>query len=60
MMPFGAGLSTSISIAHSLAEEDKASWLAASYPLTQGAFVLIGGRFGDVFDHKNILLGRAV
>lgn len=27
--------------------------------MTQGAFVLIGGRFGDVFGHKNVLLGGA-
>jgi MFS family permease len=36
-----------------------AAWLAASYPLIQGAFVLIGGRFGDVFGHKNVLLAGA-
>jgi MFS family permease len=60
MMPFGAGLSTSLAIAKDLDDENKASWIAASYALTQGAFVLIGGRFGDVFGHKNILLGGAV
>ena len=58
-MPFGAGLGTSRAIAKELGSENDASWLAASYPLTQGAFVLIGGRFGDVFGHKNILLGGA-
>jgi MFS family permease len=30
------------------------------YRMTQGAFVLIGGRFGDVFGHKNILLGGGI
>ena len=40
MIPFGAGLSTSIAVAKDLGDEDKASWLAASYALTQGAFVL--------------------
>jgi len=59
-MPFGAGLSISHNIARSMGQGDKASWIAASYPMTQGAFVLIGGRFGDVFGHKNILLGGAV
>ena len=48
MIPFGAGLSTSIAVAKDLGDEDKASWLAASYALTQGAFVLISGRFGCV------------
>jgi MFS family permease len=28
--------------------------------MTQGAFVLIGGRFGDVFGHKSILLGGGI
>ena len=28
--------------------------------MTQGAFVLIGGRFGDVYGHKNVLLAGAV
>jgi MFS family permease len=27
--------------------------------MTQGAFVLAGGRVGDVFGHKNVLLGGA-
>jgi MFS family permease len=30
------------------------------YRMTQGAFVLIGGRFGDVFGHKNILLSGGI
>lgn len=33
-----------------------ARWLTASYPLTQGAFVLIGGRLGMVYGHKLMLL----
>jgi MFS family permease len=28
--------------------------------MTQGAFVLIGGRFGDVFGHKNVLMAGAI
>ena len=60
-MPFGAGLSTSLQISSEIgATGGRAAWLAASYPLTQGAFVLIGGRFGDVFGHKNVLLAGAV
>ncbi|KAI2622363.1 MFS general substrate transporter [Hypoxylon sp. NC1633] len=33
-----------------------ANWLGASYPLTQGTFVLVSGRFGAVYGHKNMLL----
>ncbi|KAH8811053.1 major facilitator superfamily [Xylogone sp. PMI_703] len=33
----------------------KANWVAASYPLTQGTFVLISGRLGAVYGHKTIL-----
>lgn len=60
-MPFGAGLSTSLRIGEEIgATGGRAAWLAASYPMTQGAFVLIGGRFGDVFGHKYVLLVGAV
>ncbi|RYO77347.1 hypothetical protein DL766_007943 [Monosporascus sp. MC13-8B] len=38
-----------------------ANWVAAAYPLTQGTFVLVSGRFGAVYGHKNmLLLGCAV
>ncbi|KAG9235205.1 major facilitator superfamily domain-containing protein [Amylocarpus encephaloides] len=61
MMPVGAGIVTSINIGNTLgAKEGEAAWLAAAYPMTQGAFVLIGGRFGDVFGYKKILLGGAL
>ncbi|OTB02683.1 hypothetical protein M426DRAFT_13287 [Hypoxylon sp. CI-4A] len=33
-----------------------ANWIGASYPLTQGTFVLISGRFGAVYGHKNMLM----
>ncbi|KAI1085622.1 MFS general substrate transporter [Whalleya microplaca] len=33
-----------------------ANWVAAAYPLTQGTFVLVSGRFGAVYGHKNMLL----
>ncbi|KAI1334156.1 MFS general substrate transporter [Xylariaceae sp. FL0016] len=32
------------------------NWVAASYPLTQGTFVLVSGRLGSVYGHKNMLL----
>jgi hypothetical protein len=34
----------------------EAGWIAASYPLTQGTFVLMGGRLGAVFGHKKMLM----
>ncbi|EOO02160.1 putative efflux pump antibiotic resistance protein [Phaeoacremonium minimum UCRPA7] len=34
----------------------QANWMAASYPLTQSAFVLISGRLGAVYGHQKILL----
>ncbi|KAK9311626.1 major facilitator superfamily [Lipomyces starkeyi] len=38
----------------------KANWTAASYPLTQGTFVLISGRLGTVYGHRNVLVAGAV
>jgi len=32
------------------------SWLIAGYSLTVGTFILIGGRLGDLFGHKKMLL----
>ncbi|KAI1393031.1 MFS general substrate transporter [Hypoxylon trugodes] len=32
------------------------NWIGASYPLTQGTFVLVSGRIGAVYGHKNMLL----
>jgi MFS family permease len=32
-----------------------AAWLAASYPLTSGTFVLIGGRLGEIFGHRFVM-----
>ncbi|PON23702.1 hypothetical protein TGAM01_v207349 [Trichoderma gamsii] len=56
-IPYGAGLIAAIDIPKAIgAPEDKAIWIAASYPLTQGAFVLIGGRIGAVHGHKNTML----
>ena len=36
------------------------AWIVASYPLTQGTFVLMGGRMGDIYGHKVILMGACV
>ncbi|SCV47136.1 related to aminotriazole resistance protein [Fusarium fujikuroi] len=39
----------------------KANWMAASYPLTQGAFVLVTGRLGAIYGHSQLtLLGCAI
>ncbi|KAL7933044.1 major facilitator superfamily domain-containing protein [Trichoderma chlorosporum] len=60
MIPFGAGILASKIIAADLNATHKASWIAASYPLTQGAFVLIGGRIGAIYGHKNVLVAACL
>jgi len=43
LIPFGAGINSGLSIGKSLgATQAQSVWIAASYPLTQGSFVLIG------------------
>jgi MFS family permease len=32
------------------------NWIAASYQLTQGTFVLVSGRLGAVYGHKTVLV----
>lgn len=32
------------------------SWLIAGYSLTVGTFILVGGRLGDLFGHKKLLI----
>jgi MFS family permease len=56
-IPLGAGINAGLAIASSLSSPSPAAsaWVVASYPLTQGAFVLIGGRLGEVHGHKTIL-----
>ncbi|UPL03529.1 hypothetical protein LCI18_014463 [Fusarium solani-melongenae] len=57
MIPFGAGIAATLPIADDLKlHRDVATWIAASYPLTQGAFVLAGGRIGSMFGHKRTLI----
>lgn len=55
MIPLGAGINSSLAIGKALgASNIQSVWIVASYPLTQGSFVLIGGRLGAVYGHKNI------
>ena len=43
MIPLGAGINSGLAIGEALgATHIKSVWIVASYPLTQGAFVLIG------------------
>jgi MFS family permease len=57
MVPFGAGINGALAIGKDLgANEYSSAWIAASYPLTQGAFVLMGGRLGMIFGHKNMVV----
>ena len=58
MITFGAGMGGGLHISASLGvnEPSQASWIAASYPLTAGAFILMSGRLGAVFGHARILL----
>ncbi|KAF7587679.1 hypothetical protein BBP40_006864 [Aspergillus hancockii] len=52
-----AGIAGGSSLIHAMgAKESYASWIAASYGLTQGTFVLMSGRLGDVFGHRKLLL----
>lgn len=58
MISFGAGMGGGLYIASSLGvtEPSQASWIAASYPLTAGAFILMSGRLGSIYGHGRILL----
>jgi len=57
MIPFGAGINGALSWAKDLGvPPSSAIWLVAGYPLTQGAFVLMGGRLGAVYGHKNVVM----
>ncbi|KAK7414993.1 hypothetical protein QQX98_006226 [Neonectria punicea] len=57
---FAGGLSFSADLGHG-SGPGQSNWMAAAYPLTQGAFVLITGRLGAVYGHKQLtLLGCAI
>lgn len=62
MFAYGAGIVGSLTVGHAVGASDTLStWIAASYLLTQGSFVLISGRLGTVYGHKRIMtLGSAV
>ncbi|CAI7635532.1 unnamed protein product [Penicillium manginii] len=38
----------------------KISWISSGYSLTVGTFILIAGRFGDIFGHKPLFVGGYV
>jgi MFS family permease len=40
--------------------EADGGWIAASYPLTSGTFVLIVGRLGEVYGHKIMLAAGSI
>ncbi|KAJ9616497.1 hypothetical protein H2200_000216 [Cladophialophora chaetospira] len=61
MIPYGAGINSAMAIGKDLGvDEYRSGWLVASYPLTQGAFVLLGGRIGMIFGHKNTVIVAGV
>ncbi|KAF4420174.1 putative MFS-type transporter [Colletotrichum fructicola] len=52
-IPLGAGINGGLNMAQELGVSPAfAIWIIASYPLTQGTFVLMGGRVGAVYGHK--------
>ncbi|KAJ5593761.1 hypothetical protein N7537_010665 [Penicillium hordei] len=56
-----AGIAGGSALSESLgAEKTYASWIAASYALTQGTFVLVSGRLGDVYGHRELVLAGGV
>ena len=59
---FGVGIGGGIHIASTLGvtEPSSASWIAASYSLTAGAFILCSGRLGAIYGHKRILVLGAI
>lgn len=61
MIPLGAETNSGLAIRDSMgATRVQWTWVSASYPLTQGAFVLIGERWGALFSHENMLTAAGV
>ncbi|KAK3942748.1 major facilitator superfamily domain-containing protein [Diplogelasinospora grovesii] len=57
MIPYGSGITGAANIADQLGiSPSNAVWIVASYPLTQGTFVLIGGRSGAIYGHKKAIV----
>ncbi len=54
----GQGLATLHVVGKSFGITDQAqlSWLIAGYSLTIGSFILISGRFGDMFGYKRLII----
>ncbi|CAD6588673.1 MAG: hypothetical protein ASARMPREDX12_003407 [Alectoria sarmentosa] len=61
MISFGLGIGGGLIIGKSLGVDgpSQAAWIPASYSLTSGAFVLMTGRLGSIYGHKNVLLSGA-
>ncbi|KAK6841521.1 hypothetical protein PG989_009930 [Apiospora arundinis] len=56
MIPLGLGINSGLALGEALgASSVSSTWIVASYPLTSGTFVLIGGRMGAIYGHKNVL-----
>ncbi|CAG9986339.1 unnamed protein product [Clonostachys byssicola] len=54
------GLAFSAALGHEV-KPGRANWMGASYSLTQGAFVFISGRLGEIYGHQRlVLVGSAV
>lgn len=55
-IPLRAGINSGQAIGKALGASPLASsWVCASYPLTQGSFVVVGGRLGGIYGHRTIL-----
>ena len=54
----GQGLATLHVVGRSfgITDQSQLSWLIAGYSLTIGSFILISGRFGDMFGYKKLLI----
>ncbi|KAL1853145.1 hypothetical protein VTK73DRAFT_9075 [Phialemonium thermophilum] len=59
MVGLAAGLEISKSLGVPVGP-GQANWAAASYPLTQGTFILVSGRLGTVYGHRHVLVAGAV
>ncbi|KAI0198163.1 MFS general substrate transporter [Astrocystis sublimbata] len=55
--PLGIGINSGLAIGETLgASRQQSTWVVVSFPLTQGTFVLIGGRLGGIYGHRNVLI----
>ena len=49
-------LLTTLTTHYTLSSPLSTPWFLAAYSLTVGTFILISGRLGDLFGHKNLLI----